>query len=728
MKVKQSVTAISSGPKGWIHLSSMLVATLLVSAPMPSWAAGFDDEEDDPYEDTPLVTQRHNEFINSVDVGLRYISDDAAKFGEYNSQNDKGWQLDGNVDLEQRDFEDGSAEYYKLRASSLGTQARELAVEGGKQGDYKLDFNYERMQRQVWGDFNTPYQQVNGGAELSLPVADPTQGVDKDVTYLASFIGSDQLQMERERIGLGGQKQFGKGWTFDADFQHETKQGHKDYSLYASGGSQPVIFALPIDYTTDTLDLSLEYAAQDYQVQIAYAISAFASELQSTTLDNPYNDGQDRLAQDPDNLYQMLSLNGNYRVTPKTRANLFVAYSRAEQDEALLPQGVNGVPAAANETPRTTAETEMNKLIARLGINSRISRELTLAAKYNYQENNSESDPFTTSYLGWDNGFPRPPATAPDFDTTWQSLELDGSYRLPNRSKLRAGYSREEIERPDQDREKTDEDIYWLSWKTPMRSAFSATLKYSYADRDGSINDADNISSIVKGSAQTQHADGSVRYTVADRVQNKYQINANYALSSVASVGAMLQLWNDDYAHTAFGLRELDGELYTLSLALRPSRSYGVSVYTGLQRFTYDQQSNAGTFIWNQQTEDRSLIAGLDLDWEAIPNRLALKLGYRYTDTRGEIDQQRDDADPVTPLADLESRVHTLELSGEYFLDMQTTLLARAVYEDYDSKNWAFDGFGGIVDTGSGTNYLGGGMDSPNHHAGVVELGLRYQF
>ena len=47
MKIKKSVVAVSSNSKGWLSLPSMLVAAMLVSAPLSSWAAVYEDDEED---------------------------------------------------------------------------------------------------------------------------------------------------------------------------------------------------------------------------------------------------------------------------------------------------------------------------------------------------------------------------------------------------------------------------------------------------------------------------------------------------------------------------------------------------------------------------------------------------------------------------------------------------------------------------------------------------------
>ncbi|MEH6811514.1 MAG: MtrB/PioB family outer membrane beta-barrel protein [Motiliproteus sp.] len=306
---------------------------------------------------------------------------------------------------------------------------------------------------------------------------------------------------------------------------------------------------------------------------------------------------------------------------------------------------------------------------------------------------------------------------------------MSGKYKLPNRSRLRAGYIFEEIERPRQDREETEEDTYWVSWQTPMMGAFNAKVKYSFADRDGTENDADNITVLMDpfSSGSSLHPDGAARYTLSDRKQNKYQFNATYGFSNTASIGTNIQVWDDDY-DAVVGLQQLKGQMFTVDLAFQPTRVLSVSTYTGMQRFTFDQRSSAGNVPWTQETEQTSWVTGVDVDWQAIPNKLVVNLGLRYTDSTGDITQVDETPGTVTELPDIETSIATLELGAEYFLDKQTTLLFRAVYEDYSEKNWAYDGFGTIQATNATRSYLTGGLDSPNYQAGLIEFGVRHDF
>jgi len=702
--------------KPWTLLPSLLVGSLLLSAPMPSWAAAFADEDEDPYADTPLVTQRVNQFSSSVELGVRYLTDDAFKFGEYNSQEEQGWQLDGAFDIEQRDFEDGSAKYMRAEGSSIGTQSRAITLELGQQGDHKLQFSFKGSEKQVHGVFSTPYDLTDPNNQ-TLTVANPA---DLEASWNAEM-RSFPMHMQREKFGILFKKNTASHWNFTAKADTETKTGLRDSGIYAS---KPTIVAYPIDYQTDTVNLGAEYVAKDYQVQLGYELSSFSNAQDLLVIDNPTGNGsQAGFGQEPDNRFQQLSLAANYRFTPTTRGTAFLGYSVGEQDEALVQASINDP--SAGTTPRDSAEAKVKNLIARLGVSSRVTHKLTLNAKYNYQDKDNQSTPYSGAYPKLDGSAGKDvPVDTFDYDTKRQSLELNGYYRLPKASKLGLGYKREKIERPGQDREKTNEDKLWASYKLPMLGAFSGTLKLSVADREGSAYTTDAISTATLSSKTGDPL--TRRLTMADRIQRKAQFNGQYQLGQTGHVGLMLQRWQDDYDKPSYGLQDLDGTLYTVDFGASPLRTLSYSLYAGVQRFEYDQKSVYKNDDWTLLTDDRALLAGLDINWEAIENRLKLTFGYRYSETRGELTQTYDKVGAVvTALPDLKSEIHTLELGGEYYYTKQLTLLARAVYEDHAADNWAFDGVDAVANDG---DYLSGGMVTPNHTAGLIELGLRYQF
>ncbi|WP_210397895.1 MtrB/PioB family decaheme-associated outer membrane protein [Motiliproteus sediminis] len=689
MKSSKPVETATPHRKRWAGSPSMLVASLLLSAPGTIWAAPFDDADEDPYEFTPLVTQRVNQFTSEVELGMRYITDDAFKFGEYNSQNHQGWQVDGNFDIEQRDFEDGTAKYLRAEGNSIGTKSRDVTLEGGQQGDHKFRLYFDGIEKQTHGQFLQPYDNSNPYEQVSTGVTPP--------------FSTEEVKVNREKIGLLFSKKTPSRWTFTAEANQEEKEGTRDYANFRT------LYLYPIEYTTSTVNLAADYAAKDYQLQLGYEFSKFENASADVKLN-----GSSLIAQEPENRFQQVHVNGNYRLTDRTRATGFVAYSVGDQDETILTDASN-----------TSTDAKVKSVIARVGVSSRVTNKLTLNAKYSYQDKDNQ----TPEYVNTSS------RTSQAFDTTWKTLAVNGYYRLPKGSKIGLGYEREDIDRPDQNREETNEDTIWASYKLPMMDRLSGSIKLSRSERDGSAYDPDGISLAVGvgGGGTRISAAGTQNYHDADRDRTKAQVNLQYQLGTTGHIGVMLQKWNDEFPEAVYGLQEVDGEMFTIDFGASPMRTLSYSLYAGVQNFNYDQKGGAGASFptgsvvaaseWTTDTQSDAFLAGINVNWEVIPNTLALKFGYRYTDTEDIYEQTNGGvaSTGTDALPDTDTTIHTVELQGEYFYSKQTTLIARAVYEDYENNNWSY----GDTATPAVNNAE---IENPYHNAGLIEFGIRYQF
>ena len=674
MKIKKTVISVASEQKSWMSVPSALVAAMLISAPMPVLAAVYDDDEEDSYEEVALVTQRVNDFSNSVDFRLRYLTDDAFKFGEYNSQYRKGFQLDGNFDLEQRDFEDGTAKYLRAEGNSIGTKSRDITFEAGQQGDHKFVLSFDGIEKFTHGSFNTSR------------VADPS--TPYNFTNISPATVNQPVKVYRERLGVLVKKRVQNDWNFTVDVNQENKKGTRDYANFRT------MYSYPIDYTTTNLNLMAEYVQAAYQFQLGYELSQFENAGVSNI-----GTGSEQV-QEPDNTLHTVFWNGVYRFSDSTRANAYLSYGVAEQNEDLIGGTVGDT--------RTTADAKVANTIARVGVTSRITNKLSVAAKYDYRDNDAKTDVFISAGSG--------ARRTPIFDTTWESLQVTAAYRLPKASKLNLGAKYEEIDRPGQDRETTEETSVWVGYKLPMMERFSGTFKLSAADRTGSEYNVQTISAYRKQGSDSAQV-GTQRPNFADRERVKGQFRGQYQLGSTGYIGVMLQAWNDDHSKAELGLREVDGQMYSADFGAAPTPMLNYSLYAGVQSIAYDQRGNDTTDAWSHKTNDDGLFGGFNINWEVVPDKVATSLDYRYTKTTNDMDQQHDN-NTVNNLPELFHKVHRVELTGEYFFDKSTTLIARAVYEDYESFNWAYS-----------TDYPAGtGWEDPNHSAGLIELGVRYQF
>ncbi len=703
-----------------------------MAAPMAMAAEPLMD--DDGYEiEVPIATFREVTYTSNYEFGFGYLSDDAVKFGEYNSLDESGPVVIGNIDLLQREAYDGDdhARYLKFSAKNLGTESREAELEYGRQGDYRIKLSVDQTEKQYSHSFVTPYD-LTDPTDLKLPT--PTYRVgDVDA---ADFLKSNSLGVRRDSWAVAYQKAFSKGWTASADVSRELKRGSKDYGFYAGS---PQIIPEPIDYRTSQVTLGVEHATSKSQYQIKYYLSQFENEKSVLNLESAGNGSDNAMQLPPDNAFHQLSLNGNYRFTNRTRGTVYTSYSRGTQDEELLTlsKGVvnstidDGDPATPDGSfAPTSVDITRDTLIMQLGLSSQLSRGVSLSGKYRYEEKDVELQDVAYAWTILDLPFQRGVAQTLEMDSEKHRFNLDSAIRLPMMAKLKLGYEFEQIERSSVDQEETEEHTLKAKLKLPTVAGLMSSIDIARSNRDGQAvydpNASKNIIHVGGPDSPNQNAAGSQKYNLADRERDQLGVNLSYAITSQVQVGASARMTADDYNKAVYGLQSSDQDAYSLDLSYAPSQSYSMHLYYGLQDLGYRQASARKGVDWFLDTEDQSHLIGTDVKFSVIPNRLDMTVGYRYTQSVAEIHHSVSSGTTPTPLPDLETEIHTFEVMGEYHLDAHSSVKAQYLYENYDSANWATDNIGPLGT--SSTTYLAAGLESPNHELHYVGLTYKRAF
>ena len=123
-------------------------ALLLVVAFAPAMGA---EAEDAPAVDTSKWVCKYCTFEDpggsfTPNFGVGYVSDDSAKFGEYNGLEDEGSYVVADADGRYRG-KDGL--WFDLSAVDLGLDSRFLGIEGGRQGQYQLHLSYKQLPHHI---------------------------------------------------------------------------------------------------------------------------------------------------------------------------------------------------------------------------------------------------------------------------------------------------------------------------------------------------------------------------------------------------------------------------------------------------------------------------------------------------------------------------------------------------------------------------------------------------
>src|SRR5512138_1700046 len=178
----------------------------------------------------------------STTLGAGYVSDDSAKFGEYNGLNEQGGYAVADAEGRYRGKE---ASWLDLSAADLGLSSRSVDLDGGRQGRWELHLNYWQLQHAVSDTAATPFLGA-GKSVLSLPSGWVPAGTTGTMPNLDSSLHGIDLETERRRFDLGGSLTPVQHWSFAVNVRHEEKSGTR-----GMGGSfvfNDALLPVPVDY------------------------------------------------------------------------------------------------------------------------------------------------------------------------------------------------------------------------------------------------------------------------------------------------------------------------------------------------------------------------------------------------------------------------------------------------------------------------------------------------
>ena len=104
-----------------------------------------------------------------VEFGLGYVNNGTAKFGEYNGLDRSGAYGIGNLDLRGGGaYDSDDATRWSVLGNNLGLETRDLALDYGVQGRFKLNFGYGELLHNLSDSYQTPFLGA-GTSNLRLP-------------------------------------------------------------------------------------------------------------------------------------------------------------------------------------------------------------------------------------------------------------------------------------------------------------------------------------------------------------------------------------------------------------------------------------------------------------------------------------------------------------------------------------------------------------------------------
>jgi MtrB/PioB family decaheme-associated outer membrane protein len=273
----------------------------------------------------------------------------------------------------------------------LGLQNRNVTSEFGWQGKFKLQFQYDELQRNRSDSFQTPYQG-EGTNTLTLPnswlvplvprissTAANARGLSPDVTSssiidttnpagpllsptvpqqtAASNIQGTDLPLFHNVNLYTNRKTYEGGFSyfitpeleFTAKANHMNRDGYKPMGFETKGITGDRVSILPdlINQTTDQYNANLNFTGEKAFMQVGYYGSLFYNNTNSMSWRDwgpsatglsgtPSQTRFDRISSAPDNQFHQFTMNGGYTFSPKTKLVLGGSYAQSTQNETFL--------------------------------------------------------------------------------------------------------------------------------------------------------------------------------------------------------------------------------------------------------------------------------------------------------------------------------------------------------------------------------------------------------
>ncbi len=654
-------------------------------------------------------------YSGHFETGFGLLSGDGAfNFGDYTGLDDTGLTLIAGASARWRE-EDGAG-YWDAQLSDLGLDSRRIEIDGGAQGLWAASLSFDELPRRLYDRAETPFYGVSR-TDLQLPAGWTSGASTMAMPDLASSLNPLDLRQERKRLAAALSFKPAASWGSSLQVRRDVRRGNRlAGASFITMGSQ---FPLPVDSSTDQLELSTHLNGRKWQAVAGYYGSFFHNDHEALSWQNPYTplvDGGDfgRLALAPDNQFHQLSFGGGYQPLRRLRLNAHLAGGLMRQDETYLPATIN--PNLMVALPATSLEGKVNTLNARLRASMGPWSGLRFNAAYAYNDRNNRTQqhfytPVLTDVLATD------PRRNLPYSFTHNSAKLGATYRYRSLAQLSGGWEQDWRSRSYAARARVEESKLWMRLRLDPPGPVSVSGEYALSSRRGSSFRAPEEGRPLENPLLRQ-------YHLANRERDTAALTISVNPVVWLSADVSTSYGHDRYKDTELGLKSRRRTGYGANLSLRPEKRLSLTAFWS-QDNLHSEQAGSQSFAqpdWQAENRDLADSAGLRLDRKSVFGKYDVGIAYEFSRSRGETEVSANAASPAFP--DLSSRRQELQLYSLIPLRPKLNLRIDYRYAHYRSRDWAIDG----VMADSISNILWTGQTSPSYDVQLIIMSLRYEF
>ncbi|GIU16959.1 MULTISPECIES: MtrB/PioB family decaheme-associated outer membrane protein [unclassified Shewanella] len=574
----------------------------------------------------------------------------------------------------------------EVYADGLGSEQALAKLKTGRLGQWSVEAGYQAS-NQYDADNAQSRWLANGGNLIEQ------QGLT-----------TQELALERQKF------------TLEADFSHnrfgsyvamssEDKTG-KQRSSMTNGSIDAINIAAPVDHTTQNLRAGINLKGANWFTELSYNGSWFDNNIEKLSIEQP---GFADAAQAVDNQAHFVTLQGNYIFDRSYIAGRVASGNMSQDGDFITLTGV----ADGN----LGADAEVDTLDANLKFSSRVMKGLRLNASVDYSDRDNNTELHEYEQVSIDGVTGELVQNTP-YDTTRSAYKLSANYQLMAGQRIEVGYDRIETERTNQDREETDDNIFWAQWRATGFDMWDLRVKGSYADKGGSqflYNDA------VNGSEDQLMR----KYYLADKKSSKAEVFITHTPIDSVAISAHGYYSLDDYANSSIGLTESNNYGFDLGLSWQVTKDLLLSSDGGYQWLDNQQASSKSQYAgyWAADTNEEFGFVGAGFTYSGLSDS-GITIGGDYNFAISFSDSYVDGNDVFGMY---ESTSHHANLYVNYAISQQIVVGLRyefEAYEDSDDTQLPVDYYPGTGPTGLTTL----GLLDHDYKAHLILATVQYRF
>ena len=650
-----------------------------------------------------------------VDAGVGYVSDDVARFGNGTGRDAKEAFI--GLGGAGRYLKDGTeVSWY---AEDLGEDSRVLNISGGRSGKFELGLDYRDLPYRLFDSTSTIFGSSGTGV-LSLPAAWVPAGTTAGFTALDASLAPVNIEKDRQIIEFGAKYLPTRKIKLYANYSRQKRDGVSVMS--GSRFTQSAFLPRPVDDYTDQINAGARFSVGSLNLGLAYFGSFYRNDVDSLTWDNPYTTTpgaeQGRLALEPDNDFQQLSLTGVYRTAALNTVVAFsTALGRGKQNVVFLPYTINStLPITTLPSPSLDGQVDTSNFA--LTIISRPYKRTNIRFSYRYDERDNQTPVSTWSRVITDT-FPNGGAEANvPYSFERAKLNLSGSLKLFDTVKVSAGYDRTELDRDFQEVASQTEDSGWGKVRWRPTSYLEASFRGGAATREIDAYDTDLAISLGQNPLLR-------KYNLAYRYREfaEFTLLASMPQRPV-SVGISYLFADDSYTESELGITDSEEGRLNVDFSWSVSDTTLLYLSAGgdaIDAIQLGSETLAGP-VWQASHEDSFRHYGGGFRIAGLNEKVDLTLDYTRSDGETEIIFAGQNVSTI-PLPKLESSMDSLRLAVNYKMSERIDFNLGLRYERFETVDWALDG----VQPDTIPVVLTMGADAYDYDVWVVGFGIRYR-